>query len=72
MFDLVFFLLAGNEDIHKSFDEFQFGLISFLTAELVALERLKKCLIVLTLEHKHFDRVFFIHAGKEDSHKKLG
>ena len=56
----------------KTLTSSNFGLIPFLTAELVALECLKKCIILLTLEHKHFDRIFFILAGKEDSHKKLG
>ena len=38
------FILAGNDDIHESSDKFEFGLIGLLTAELAALERLKKSL----------------------------
>ena len=43
----IFFILAGNEDNYKSMDEFEFGQNSALTSELVALERLKKCHIIL-------------------------
>ena len=48
-----------------------FGPIPSLAAELAVLECLKTILL-LTLWHKHFDRIFFIPVGKEDSHKKLG
>ena len=33
----LFFILVGNQDIHKSMDEFEFGQISSLTMELSAL-----------------------------------
>ena len=36
------FILAGNNDMHWSSDEVDFGLIGPTTAESVALERLKK------------------------------
>ena len=40
IFDRIFFILAGNEDIHNISDEF--GQIGPRTAELAALERMKK------------------------------
>ena len=39
---LILFILAGNDDMHESSEEFKFGQIRLLTAELAALERLKK------------------------------
>ena len=40
VFDLIHFILAGNDDIHKSLNEF--GEIQPWTTELAALEGLKK------------------------------
>ena len=42
VFHLFFFILAGNNDMHEGSDKFEYGLIGSLTAELAALERLKK------------------------------
>ena len=42
VFHLFLFILAGNDDMHESSDEFEFGLIGPTTAELAALKRLKK------------------------------
>ena len=42
VFDWILFMLAGNDDIHKSLDEFEIWRIRPQTRELVALERLKK------------------------------
>ena len=42
IFDRIFFILAGNEDIHNISDELKFGQIGPRTAELAALERLEK------------------------------
>ena len=41
VFDQILFILACNDDIHKSLDEFEIGLIRPWTPELPALERLK-------------------------------
>ena len=41
MFDWIFFIVAGKEDNHKSFDGLNFGQISPLTTELPVLEHLK-------------------------------
>ena len=41
VFDQIFFILAGNEDMHKISDEFEFPSDRTLTMELAALERLK-------------------------------
>ena len=41
IFDLIPFILAGNEGMHKISDEFEFSQIGPLTTELAALERLK-------------------------------
>ena len=42
IFDRIFFILAGNEDIHNISYESKFGQIGPRTAELAALECLKK------------------------------
>ena len=42
IFYLIFFILAGNQDYHKSSDEFEFR--PDRTVELAALERLEKSL----------------------------
>ena len=39
--DGILFILTGNDDIHKSLDEFKFGQIRPRTTELAALKRLK-------------------------------
>ena len=41
VFHPIIFILAGNDDMHESLDEFEFHLIGAPTAELAALERLK-------------------------------
>ena len=41
-FHPILFILAGNDDMHESSNELNFGLIGPQTAELAALERLKK------------------------------
>ena len=38
----ILFILANNVDMHKSLEAIEFGEIRLLTAELAALERLKK------------------------------
>ena len=68
VFDQILFILAGNEDMHKSLDEFEFrpdqttelGQIPPLTMKLAALERLKN--------RRHH---FFSVAGNEDMHNIL-
>ena len=42
VFQPFLFILAGKDDMHESLDESNFGLIGPPTAELAALERLKK------------------------------
>ena len=42
VFYLILFILAGNDDMHESSEEFEIGQIRLLTAQLAALERLKK------------------------------
>ena len=42
IFDWIFFILAGNENIHNISDGSKFGQIGPRTAELAALERMKK------------------------------
>ena len=39
--DLILFIFAGNEDMHKILDEFEFRPVRTTTTELAALERLK-------------------------------
>ena len=41
IFDWIFFILAGNEDNHKSLDELKFAQLSLGTLELAALEHLE-------------------------------
>ena len=41
IFYSIFFILAGNKDMHKGWDEFEFLPCLPLTTELSALERLK-------------------------------
>ena len=41
-FDRIFFILAGNENIHNISDEFEIRPDRIRTAELAALERLEK------------------------------
>ena len=43
-FDPILFILANNEDMHNTLDEFEFGKIGPLTTELTGLERLKNFL----------------------------
>ena len=38
----ILFILAGDDDMHESSEEFEICQIRLLTAELAALERLKK------------------------------
>ena len=45
----IVFILAGNDDMHESSEEFEICQIRLLTAELAALERLKK-------PHRHITR----------------
>ena len=42
VFDRIYFILAGNDDIHKSLDEFKIWPIRPQAMELAALERLKE------------------------------
>ena len=42
VFDRIHFILAGNNDMHKSLNDSKFGEIRPWTTELAALERLKK------------------------------
>ena len=41
-FDRILFILAGNDDMHESLDEFEIWPDSTRTTELAALERMKK------------------------------
>ena len=72
VFDPILFILAGNEDMHKTPDEFDFGP---LTMELAALENLKIShrLIMgkwcLQASSFIFDRILVKLAGNQDSHK---
>ena len=69
-FDPILFILAGNEDMHKISDEFEFW--PDRTTELAALERLKishtlimgKC--CLHASSFIFDRSIFKSAGNQD------
>ena len=62
-FDRILFILAGNEDIHKSLN---FGQIPPLTTELAALEHLKnQCHHVISID---IDPIFFKLAGNKDMH----
>ena len=47
--DRILFMLAGNDNIHESLDEFEFGQILSGTTELAALEHLKKSMLPLFL-----------------------
>ena len=38
----ILFILAGNDDMHESLEEFEIRRVKLLAAELAALERLKK------------------------------
>ena len=51
-----------------------FGPMPSLAAELAVLEGLNYIIVnsLAQTEYKHFDRIFYILAGKEDRHKKLG
>ena len=42
IFDRIFFILAGNENIHNISDKFEIAKIGPRTADLAALERLEK------------------------------
>ena len=55
-----FLVLACNDDIHKSLNEFEFGEIQPWTTELAALEHLKKShrLIMEKMTSSHFLRYF--------------
>ena len=75
VFHLFLFILAGNNDMHGSFD---LSLIGPLTAELAALERLKKihigllwgkqCLLFFSAV---LDRILFMLAGNDNIHESL-
>ena len=67
VFDRILFILAGNEDMHKSLDDLNLGQIQIppLNMELAALER----------RHHFFsvaiDPILFKLAGNEDMHNIL-
>ena len=42
VFDRILFILARNDDMHESLDEFESGRIRPRTTKLAALERMKK------------------------------
>ena len=75
VFDPILFILAGNKDMHKISEEFDFGQIGPLTMELAAIERLKIShrLIMgkwcLQASSFIFDQIFVKLAGNQDSHK---
>ena len=52
LIEFISYLLAGNDDIHKSLNELKFGEIRPWTTELAALERLKKIPYSLIMEKK--------------------
>ena len=57
VFDWISFSLAGNKEIRKSLDVFEFRLETAMATELAALERLKKkkqCIMLWPLYHLHF------------------
>ena len=65
-FDRILFILAGNEDIHKSLYEFDFRTDPTTDTELAALERLKNiCHHVIAID---IDPIFFKLAGNKDMH----
>ena len=71
----ILFILAGNEDMHKILEEFDFQRDWTLTTELAALERLKIShgLIMekwcLQASSFIFYQIFVKLAGNQDSHK---
>ena len=74
-FDLILFILADNEDMHKISDEFEFRPDRTLTTELAALEHLKISHRFITGKwclHASpfiFDRIIIKVAGDQDMHK---
>ena len=71
VFHPLLFILAGNDDMHESSDEFELGLLRPLTAELAALERLKKSPWAyygknnVNFFSTVLDRILFILAGND-------
>ena len=76
IFDLVFFILGGNEDIHtshKSFDELEFW--PSRPRCVATLERLEKSSYIYYTDQYCvliFEWTFFIIAGEAEMHKKIG
>ena len=63
---MILLILAGNEDMHKSLDEFKFGQIPLLTWELAALERLKnRCCHFFSVA---IDKIHFKFVGNGGIH----
>ena len=59
-------ILAGNEDMHKSLDEFEFRPDPLLTWELAALKRLKnRCCHFFSVA---IDKIHFKFVSNEDIH----
>ena len=56
--------------MHKSLDEFQFGLDTSTDSRVICPWASEKSMnnVVNTLAPSFFDRIFFILAGKEDNH----
>ena len=65
-FDRILFILAGNEDIHKSLYEFEFRTVPITHYGVSCLERLKnRCHHVISV---NIDPIFFKLAGNKDMH----
>ena len=69
VFDPIFFMLAGNEGMHESSEEFEVRPdLTPPTVELAALERLEKSPKCCHFFSAVLDRIHFILTGNNDIH----
>ena len=70
IFESIILILAGNEDMHESLDEFKFQPDTATNSRVICPCASEKLMLnVVNTPGPHFDRIFFIFAGKEDNHK---
>ena len=69
-FKSIILILAGNEDMHESLDEFKFRPDTDTNTRVICPCASEKLLynVVTTLAPSFFDRIFFILAGNENIH----
>ena len=71
IFYSIILILAGNEDMHESLDEFKFQPDTTTNSRVICPCVSEKLMYNVNTSSFIFDRIFFILAGKEDNHNIL-